>query len=229
MTSKVSVAQLSGFAGATRESDYSRHVGPTYGRKMMTGYLKYKGVHACEERVGKALQAIQPQNHEARQHGARNLNPTPYRADYMGQKIHIDQNEKMVMYGVTHVVAIDGFSGKLVAHSTMPIKNNLTIYDEIYRKAVLEHGMWDQIRVDCGTEFYLTLFMQEKLAGYRYNQSQPPFLQTPSTLNHRIERVWPEVNNRVNYPIKRCLMNLEDQEIINFGDDTVKFCISTLA
>ena len=37
------------------------------------------------------------------------------------------------MFGVTHVVAIDGYSGKLVGHSTMPIKNNLTIYEEVYR------------------------------------------------------------------------------------------------
>jgi len=37
------------------------------------------------------------------------------------------------MFGATHVVAVDGYSFKIVGHATMPIKNNLTIYDEVYR------------------------------------------------------------------------------------------------
>lgn len=65
--------------------------------------------------------------------GARNLNPVPYEAEYVGHKLHMDQNEKLCMFGVTHVVAIDGYSKKIVGHSTMPIKNNLTIYEEVYR------------------------------------------------------------------------------------------------
>lgn len=65
--------------------------------------------------------------------GARNLNPAPYTAEYMGHKIHLDQNEKLVMFGATHVLAMDGFSGKIVAHSTMPVKNNLKIYGDVYR------------------------------------------------------------------------------------------------
>ena len=65
--------------------------------------------------------------------GARNLNPTPYHAEYMGHKLHLDQNEKLGMFEVTHVLAIDGYSSKIVAHSTMPMKNNLVIYEDVYR------------------------------------------------------------------------------------------------
>lgn len=60
--------------------------------------------------------------------GARYLNPTPYQADYMGHKIHMDQDDKLAMFGVTHVVAIDGFSENVVGHSTMPIKNSLVLF-----------------------------------------------------------------------------------------------------
>lgn len=45
----------------------------------------------------------------------------------------------------------------------------------------MKYGLWDQLRADCGTEFYLSLFMQEKLSGHRYNTDRPAFLQTPST------------------------------------------------
>lgn len=65
--------------------------------------------------------------------GARNLNPIPYHAEYMGHKLHMDQNEKLGMFGVTHVVAVDGYSSKIVANATMPIKNNLIIYEQVYR------------------------------------------------------------------------------------------------
>ncbi|KAM3597130.1 uncharacterized protein V6R79_000240 [Siganus canaliculatus] len=102
-----------------------QETGQTYGRRMMCGYLKSKGVHAAEHRVGAALHAVQPEAHDSRCNGLRNLNPVPYNAAYFGQKIHIDQNEKMVMYGVTYVIAIYGYSKKIVASAVMPVKNNL--------------------------------------------------------------------------------------------------------
>ena len=43
------------------------------------------------------------------------------------------QNEKLVMYGVTHMCAIDGFSGKVVGFISMPIKNTVEIYSHLFR------------------------------------------------------------------------------------------------
>ncbi|KAL5516287.1 hypothetical protein EMCRGX_G001575 [Ephydatia muelleri] len=55
-----------------------------------------------ENRVGIALQAVHPDYHRMRLNGAsRSLNPQPYQAAYFGEKLHIDQNEKLVMFGVT--------------------------------------------------------------------------------------------------------------------------------
>lgn len=51
----------------------------------------------------------------------------------MGHKLHLDQNEKLVMFGVMHVLAVDGYSSKIIANATMPVKNNLVIYEEVYR------------------------------------------------------------------------------------------------
>ena len=50
----------------------------------------------------------------------------------------------------------------------------------INRPSVLEYGMWDQIRVDHGNEFYLLLYVQEKMANYRTNTGRAPFIQTMS-------------------------------------------------
>ena len=102
---------------------------------MLSGYLSEKlKTNISEGKVRKALSEVNPENHRRRQNDtARLLNPIPYRADYFGHKLHIDQNEKLVMYGTTHVVAIDGHSRFVVAHSTMAIKNNEIIYQEIYK------------------------------------------------------------------------------------------------
>ena len=41
---------------------------------------------------------------------------------------------------------MDGFSGKIMATDVMPIKNNVTIYENVYKKTVENYGMFDQIR-----------------------------------------------------------------------------------
>ena len=109
-------------------------VGPTYGRKMMTGLLSSQGINISQQRVGESLSRVSPAYQDARRTStARQTNPAPYYADYVGHKIHIDQNEKLVMYGVTHVAAVDGFSGMIVGFITMPVKNNVEIYSNLYR------------------------------------------------------------------------------------------------
>ena len=41
------------------------------------------------------------------------------------------------MFGVTHVIARDGYSGKIVGFMTMPIKNNLAIYESVFRYSAI--------------------------------------------------------------------------------------------
>jgi hypothetical protein len=49
------------------------------------------------------------------------------RASYFGEKVHMDQNEKLIRYGVKHICCIDGYSCKIVSFASMPIKNNIEI------------------------------------------------------------------------------------------------------
>ncbi len=109
-------------------------VGPTYGRKTMTGLLASQGLRVSQKRVGESLRHANPgYQHARRTATARRMNPVPYRADYFGHKLHIDQNEKLVMFGVTHICAVDGYSGKIVGFITMPVKNNVEIYTHLFR------------------------------------------------------------------------------------------------
>ena len=138
----------------------------------------------------------------------------------------MDQNEKLVHYGVTYVLARDGYSGKIVGWAVMSRKNNAIIYNDVYRMCSMEYGLWDQLRVDHGREFYLTLYIQEKLRACHGDPNILPYIQTTSTQNHIIERVWVEVNQRVTYPIKRVISMMDDNRMINMDDSMHKFCVS---
>ena len=94
------------------------------------------------------------------------------------------------------------------------------------RPIIQQYGMWDQLRVDHGREWYLMLFVQEQLAHLRRNTDRVPHLQTTSTMNHRVERFWVEINGRVNYPLKECLISLEERREIDIDCSTQKFLIS---
>ena len=101
---------------------------------MMTGPLRSMGASISERKVGNALKKICPstQDEHCMQAG-RSFNPKVYKAFYLGLKLHVDQNEKLVMYSVSHVVAHDGYSGMITGYTTMAVKNNLTIYEKMFR------------------------------------------------------------------------------------------------
>lgn len=100
----------------------------------MKGYLESQNVSIGEHKVSRSLKRVAPAAHEhRRQNTVDTTNPIPYVARYFGHKLHVDQNEKIGMYGVTHVISVDGFSNYVTSFVSMPVKNNLIIYNNIYR------------------------------------------------------------------------------------------------
>ena len=202
-------------------------VGHKYGRRTLHGYLRSQSVHVSQRRVGAALSRVAPQPAQSRRAQThRQMNPIPYRSEYFGEKLHLDQNEKLAMFGVTHVLAVDGYSRKIVGMVTMPVKNAIAIYHTLLRPLLSTEGLWKQIRVDHGTEFALVATVQTHLACYRRCSSGPPILRTSSSHNLRVERLWVEVNQRVNYPVKQVLVAMESAGEINMSDSLTRFCVS---
>jgi len=201
--------------------------GPTYGRKLVTGFLRSNGYRLGERSVRSSLLEISPFYVSQRRAGVeRNTNPTAYYAEYAGHKLHMDQNDKLTEFGVTEVLASDGYSGKITAFGLMPIKNNLLIYDNVYKATCLKYGLFDQLRVDYGKEFYLCLYHQENLKQYRTNINRPEYIQTMSRQNHTAERKWVEINSRINHPLKCILRKMSDDFEVDMNDPVTKFCVS---
>ena len=133
------------------------------------------------------------------------INPRVYVAHHFGHKLHVDQNEKLCMFGVTHVLAIDGYSEKILSLISMPKKTAMLYINTYFDKLSLlfigsvihmiyvthflilnsellsTFGIWDQIHVDHGTEWAIMLFMQKALSFYRNDRTVTPYVQTSST------------------------------------------------
>ena len=72
---------------------------------------------------------------------AQHINPVPYVAHCFGDKLHVDENEKLNMYGVIHIVAVDCYSRKIVAFVTLPNKNPISIYKTLFKPLLQSDGM----------------------------------------------------------------------------------------
>ena len=96
--------------------------------------IRDSGLRVGRRRVVKSMKRVKAMPQERQlQNVIDKVNPIIYNAQYFGKILHLDQNEKLGMFGVTYVTALDDYSGKIVAGVTMPRKNNLVIYDRIYR------------------------------------------------------------------------------------------------
>ncbi len=53
---------------------------------------------------------------------------------------------------------------------------------KLSRQMTSEFGLWDTIRVDKGREWFLMLYIQDKLSQYRNDVTKIPYLQTSGIL-----------------------------------------------
>ena len=215
-------------------SDHITCYGNNYGRRMMQGSVRAMlGVTSraiSQKRISAACRRVAPDALNARTRDTLiRTNPVPYFSPYFGYRGHFDQNEKIAQtFGCTHVMFVDGCSRFICGAIILPIKNPILIYHHLFRPTLLRYGLFDKIRMDHGQEFCLCLFVQKLLKECRFDKRRMPWRQTQSTQNYVAERMWPEINQRINYPIKRVLVALQAREAFDFDDAVTKFCVSWL-
>ena len=62
----------------------------------------------------------------------------------------------------------------------------------------------------CRPRYRIVTAAQNHLSNLRHVHHHQPVFQSLSRHNRRAERIWPEINQRINYPIKRVLIELEE-------------------
>ena len=93
------------------------------------------------------------------------------------------------------MVAVDGYSRKIIGMITIPVKNPISIYNTLMKPVLEKEGLWEKLQTDQGREFVLSATVQHHLAHLRPRQARMPVIQSTSRMNHRVERLWPEVNS----------------------------------
>ena len=108
-----------------------------YGAGTLQGYLRTKSVNISVKNINKILKESIPTAFTARKNDTFDkTNPTPYFLPSLGYKGDIDQNEKLVRYGVGHADFRDGFSGSIENWITLPSKNPIQLYSQFYRYVI---------------------------------------------------------------------------------------------
>ena len=167
------ITRISDNEVATFVGSFIALYGHRYGRSLMQGSIRSMlGISSgvvSQRRVAKALQRIAPHAYESRALDIyERTNPVLYFAPYFGYKVHVDQNEKIAQgFGCTHVALIDGYSRMICGYSSMEVKNPILIYEFVFRRAIIQYGLWNQLRIDHGQEFVLCIFAQDLLKTYR--------------------------------------------------------------
>ena len=72
-------------------------------------------------------------NYARKTNTARQMKPVCYHADYFGHKLQVDQSEKLVMFGCTHLCTVDGYSSRIVGFITLAVKNDYRIYADMFQ------------------------------------------------------------------------------------------------
>ena len=70
-------------------------------------------------------------------------------------------------------------------HNYLSVSKNFSVHLNLLpmyscRSLLLTFGIWDEIRVDMGKEWYLMLYAQEMLATKRSDCTRPPHVQSTS-------------------------------------------------
>lgn len=78
----------------------------------MVGVLASQEIHASSQCVNQSLAQVNSVFYERRTRTKCQNSPILYSSNILWK--HIDQNEKLVLFGVTHVCATDEYSGMMV-------------------------------------------------------------------------------------------------------------------
>ena len=141
-----------------------------------------------------------------------------YNAPYFQYSWHTDLNCKLVDLSIFWTACVDGATRTVTWFEPIADRRPLTVFP-YFESAVRALGMPDQLITDHGKENVLMAFACNLVQGMMPDPPlRPAHVAVMSIVNVRVERLWGDVNVRVNRYVRMWAFHLEGQHNFNPSD-----------
>ncbi|KAJ2981471.1 hypothetical protein NUW54_g10871 [Trametes sanguinea] len=185
---------------------------PSFGRRMIDGYLLVIGERVPRRRVEEAYARVVGPS--TLTFGPRRIERRIYTVAGPNALWHHDGQHGLIRWKIVIHAFIDGFSRFVLgirAHSNNRASTVLQLFEDI----VHVHGYPSRVRGDHGTENLLVAARMEEVRGLQRGS----YIWGRSVHNIRIERLWVDVTAGCGSKWKRLFQDLESRHGLNVDND----------
>lgn len=193
-------------------------ISPNAGERILIGALRGRGIRVQRERLRMSIGRIDPISRTLRR--SRAIVRRVYSVACPNEVWHIDGNHKLIRWRFVIHGGIDGYS-RLITYLHCSTDNTSATVLRLFQEATHQYGIPSRVRCDMGVE---NRSVARFMIGVR-GTDRSSVITGLSVHNQRVERLWCEVNRRVNSVFRERFYSLEDDGMLDPMNELDMFCL----
>ncbi|XP_071855243.1 uncharacterized protein [Apostichopus japonicus] len=193
-------------------------VSPHSGEVVLIGALRGRGIQIQRSRLRQAIRRVDPIGRTLRR--SRTIVRRTYSVAGPNELWHLHGNHKLIRWRFVIHGCVDGYS-RLITYLRCATDNRSATVLRLFQEATQIYGIPSRVRTDMGVENRdVAQFMIETRGPNRRS-----IITGLSVHNQRIERLWCEVNQRVNSVFRDSFFSLEENGLLDPLDEDDMFSL----